>query len=186
MRWRHRSGKGVREIARYLRRQGASVFVTTQAGNGFPDIVVGWQGKTYLVEVKGSTSKSLTRKQREALGRWNGGEWVILRGLDHAKTWWGMLRRAQVKSGHETISVPDGTTTWEYSGVSVLDVTALGTPTSSFLAVSGGHDGDTFILRVSGSTGTGVTLQGDIASPLALFAGQAKLLYRSGGVWYAL
>lgn len=39
-------------IVKDLRAIGASVAVTSAAGDGFPDLVIGYQGKNYLLEVK--------------------------------------------------------------------------------------------------------------------------------------
>jgi len=49
---RHRSDKNQAEIVALLRQVGILVAVTSQVGNGFPDIVVGFQGKVYLIELK--------------------------------------------------------------------------------------------------------------------------------------
>lgn len=39
-------------IVRVLRAAGATVEVTADVGRGFPDLVVGWRGRTLLFEVK--------------------------------------------------------------------------------------------------------------------------------------
>ena len=40
------------EIVKAFREAGASVFITSSIGNGFPDLIVGIKGKNYLFEVK--------------------------------------------------------------------------------------------------------------------------------------
>jgi hypothetical protein len=40
------------EIVRALKAFGASVHDTSQVGRGFPDLVVGFRGRTWLMEVK--------------------------------------------------------------------------------------------------------------------------------------
>jgi len=46
-----------KEIVLALREIGASVFDTSSVGRGFPDLVVGWQGVNYLVEIKTTKGK---------------------------------------------------------------------------------------------------------------------------------
>ena len=52
-----------------LRAVGASVCVTNQ--RGLPDILCGFQGRTYLIEVKGKTGK-LTTAQEQFIQKWRG------------------------------------------------------------------------------------------------------------------
>lgn len=48
-----------KKIVQDLRRIGASVFVTSSVGKGFPDLVCGFRGKNFLLELKdGNKSKS--------------------------------------------------------------------------------------------------------------------------------
>ncbi len=47
------------DILRFL---GASVAITSGAGNGFPDLLVGWQSETYLLELKDGRKKPSARK----------------------------------------------------------------------------------------------------------------------------
>jgi hypothetical protein len=50
-----------KEIVACMRNMGATVAITSMVGKGFPDLVVGFRGKNYLVEVKDG-SKSASRK----------------------------------------------------------------------------------------------------------------------------
>lgn len=54
----------------------ATVFDASGAGGGFPDLVVGWQGRNYLIEVKdGEKSPSrrkLTPAQEKLHAAWQG------------------------------------------------------------------------------------------------------------------
>ena len=52
---RGRTDTNQTEIVKALRAVGASVAVTSSLGKGFPDLVVGWQGRNYLLEVKDGT-----------------------------------------------------------------------------------------------------------------------------------
>ena len=50
---------------------GVSVFETHRIGGGFPDIVVGFRGETYLVEIKSANGK-LTGPERDFFDNWTG------------------------------------------------------------------------------------------------------------------
>lgn len=52
-------------------RLGASVAITSQVGDGFPDLVIGFQGRNYLVEVKVPGGK-LRPKQTDFIRTWRG------------------------------------------------------------------------------------------------------------------
>lgn len=41
-----------KEIVEFLRANGVSVAITSQLGKGFPDLVCGWKGKSFLLEIK--------------------------------------------------------------------------------------------------------------------------------------
>lgn len=64
-----------------LRELGLSVFDAGSVGRGFPDLVVGCRGETYLVElkVKGGT---LTSHQARFTDRWHGGPIIIARSAE--------------------------------------------------------------------------------------------------------
>lgn len=52
---------------------GCSVRKTHQLGGGFPDLVVGWRGRTLLVEVKQPGKEDdLTADEREFFAAWRG------------------------------------------------------------------------------------------------------------------
>ena len=59
------------QITRELRALGLSVRPTHIVGNGFPDLAVGWAGKTLLVEVK-MPGEKLTEDECEFFEIWNG------------------------------------------------------------------------------------------------------------------
>ena len=64
------------EIVQHLRDVGASVFVTSGVGAGFPDIVVGFRGATYLIEIKDGnqppSKRKLTKAEKKFHDGWNG------------------------------------------------------------------------------------------------------------------
>lgn len=54
-----------------LRKIGASVHVASTVGKGFPDLVVGFRGKTFLLECKTDKDK-LNALQRDWHAKWAG------------------------------------------------------------------------------------------------------------------
>jgi hypothetical protein len=50
------------EIVTALRKVGCSVAITSSLGKGFPDIVVGWKGRNYLLEIKDGSKTPSQRK----------------------------------------------------------------------------------------------------------------------------
>ncbi len=73
---RHRSDKNQEQIIKELRQRGISVAVLSQAGDGFPDIVAGYKGVNYLLEIKDGSKppskQKLTPKQVEFHEKWRG------------------------------------------------------------------------------------------------------------------
>lgn len=80
------------EVRDGLRKIGASVYDSSTAGSGFPDLVVGFRGWTLLVEVKnprhrkvGGEAMRKTRERQESFRlRWKGGPVVQVESLDEA------------------------------------------------------------------------------------------------------
>ena len=64
------------EIVQVLRDVGASVAITSMVGSGFPDIVVGHQGRNYLIEIKDGSKppskRKLTPDEQEFFDTWRG------------------------------------------------------------------------------------------------------------------
>jgi len=69
-------------IVAALRAAGASVFVTSKVGNGFPDLVAGFGGITYLLEIKNpakpKADRQLTEEQSVFFAFWRGHADVVL------------------------------------------------------------------------------------------------------------
>ena len=63
-------------LVKELRQMGLSVAVTFSLGHGFPDIVVGWQGKNFLFEVKNPdkppSARVLTGDEQTFVDEWRG------------------------------------------------------------------------------------------------------------------
>ena len=72
MRWANRRDGNQGDIVRDLARLGFEVVDTSRVGDGFPDLVVGYKGKTGLVELK-IPGEKLKQNQLEFHGNWTGG-----------------------------------------------------------------------------------------------------------------
>lgn len=64
------------EIVELLRFVGASVAITSGAGNGLPDLIVGFYGETFLLEVKDGSkvpsARKLTADEQFFVDHWTG------------------------------------------------------------------------------------------------------------------
>lgn len=64
------------EIVRALRRAGASVQILSMVGRGCPDVVVGFRGQTYLLEIKDGSlppsKRTLTPDEKQWHAKWRG------------------------------------------------------------------------------------------------------------------
>jgi len=63
------------EIVAALRKAGCSVTPTHKAGEGFPDLAVGYRGATFLLELKDGSKPPSARVLTEAQVRWHG-QWL--------------------------------------------------------------------------------------------------------------
>ena len=76
MRVRGRIDDNQKEVVSQLRKLGVSVAITSMLGKGFPDLVLGYQNKNYLIELKdGSKTKSrktLTEDEQKFFDGWLG------------------------------------------------------------------------------------------------------------------
>lgn len=63
-------------LVKELRKIGLSVAITSSLGKGFPDIVVGWQGKNFLFEIKDPgkppSARVLTEAEQDFADGWRG------------------------------------------------------------------------------------------------------------------
>ena len=63
-------------IVKQLRQLGCSVAITSMIGKGFPDLVVGYQNKNYLIELKDGakvkSKKGLTMDEAKFFTAWKG------------------------------------------------------------------------------------------------------------------
>lgn len=65
-----------KHLVNQLRKLGMSVAVTSSLGDGFPDLAIGWQGKTHLLEVKNPnlppSRRKLTPDEQTFFSTWKG------------------------------------------------------------------------------------------------------------------
>ena len=75
------------EIVAALRKRGATVRVITQ-GDGIPDLMVGYQGHTILIEVKDGqkppSARKLTEAEQKFFDEWTGGLLVVVNSVEEA------------------------------------------------------------------------------------------------------
>lgn len=76
------------EIVRELSARGASVQSLSGVGAGVPDLLVGYRGVTYLLEVKDGakppSARELTLEQIDWHVEWRGGPCVVVNSADEA------------------------------------------------------------------------------------------------------
>lgn len=77
----HRPDGNAEQITLALQGCGFTVSNTGMVGNGFPDLAIGRDGRTWLVEVK-IAKGALTEKQINWRARWRGAPPFIVRSLE--------------------------------------------------------------------------------------------------------
>ena len=77
------------EIVEALRKAGASVCFTHQLGKGVPDILVGVNGRNYLLEIKTSFG-TLTPDERDWHEAWRG-QVCVVRNVEEALAVTGLV-----------------------------------------------------------------------------------------------
>ena len=84
------------QVVSALRAAGASVQSLAGVGKGVPDLLVGFQGKTMLMEVKDGkktpSERRLTEDQLKWHGAWRGGPLAVVDSVDAALRMLGMLK----------------------------------------------------------------------------------------------
>ena len=84
------------QVVSALRAAGASVQSLAGVGKGVPDLLVGFQGKTLLMEVKDGrktpSERRLTEDQVRWHGAWNGGPLAVVDGVDAALRMLGVMK----------------------------------------------------------------------------------------------
>lgn len=90
MRKRARTDANHRQIVEFFRSAGASVLDLSRVGDGCPDLLVGYQHQTALVEIKDG-SKAPSKQQHTELQllfmrMWRGGPVSTIRDIEGAQT----------------------------------------------------------------------------------------------------
>jgi len=84
------------QVVTALRAAGATVQSLANVGKGVPDLLVGYQGQTLLLEVKDGhkppSKRALNEDQLRWHGRWNGGALAIVDSPDGALRILGVLK----------------------------------------------------------------------------------------------
>jgi len=80
----HRADSNQQEIVDFLRFAGASVLILSQVGNGCPDLLIGYNGNNYLIEVKYKNGR-LRKKQKEFIQSWNGTAVIVAKSIEEVR-----------------------------------------------------------------------------------------------------
>jgi Holliday junction resolvase len=84
------------QVVDALRAVGATVQTLATVGKGVPDLLVGYQGKTLLLEVKDGrkppSARKLSEDQLKWHGAWRGGPLAVVDGPDAALRMLGVLK----------------------------------------------------------------------------------------------
>lgn len=78
-----RVDKNQSEIVQALRQIGCTVILLHTVGSGVPDLLVGFRGVTYLIEVKQAKGKTNLLQEQWYL-HWNGRPPNVVRSIDEA------------------------------------------------------------------------------------------------------
>lgn len=85
-----------REIVEAMKAVGASIIDTSTLGQGMPDLIVGFHGKTILMEIKNPKTqygrKGLNVNQRKWAEGWTGGPLSIVDSVDAALRMLGVMK----------------------------------------------------------------------------------------------
>ena len=77
-----------KEIVHALKSVGASIIDTAKLGGGLPDLIVGFKGQTFLIEVKNLKTQygrsGLNKNQKKWLVEWTGGPFAMVTDIDSA------------------------------------------------------------------------------------------------------
>jgi Holliday junction resolvase len=96
MRRAARTDENQEQIVKALRAVGASVQSLAAVGHGVPDLLVGYQGKNILIEIKDGnktpSKRKLTDDQVKWHDNWNGGAVAVVESVDAAWVALGIMR----------------------------------------------------------------------------------------------
>ncbi len=88
MRIAGRVDKNQKDIMDALTQVGASVWDLSMVGRGCPDLIIAYQGKDYLIEVKNPENaygrKGFNKNQQKFVDEWRGGKIYLVRSVEDA------------------------------------------------------------------------------------------------------
>ena len=88
MRYAARKDANHADVVTALRDAGASVIDTSRMGSGFPDLIIGYAGKTMLMEIKNTQTsygkRGLNDNQVRWRDAWLGGPYSVVDGCESA------------------------------------------------------------------------------------------------------
>lgn len=77
-----------KDIVAALRKAGAKVYVASSFGKGFPDLIVGYQGRFVLLEIKDGSkppsARKLTKDQQKFHAEWTGLPLYVVSSVEEA------------------------------------------------------------------------------------------------------
>jgi Holliday junction resolvase len=82
-----------KEIVKALRDAGATVVSLAAMKHGCPDIMVGYNGETILMEIKRDAKAKFTPDQLDFMGKWKGGAISRVDSVDAAIRTLGITRK---------------------------------------------------------------------------------------------
>ena len=82
-----------KEIVKALRDAGATVVSLASMKHGCPDIMVGYNGETILMEIKRDAKAKFTPDQLDFMGKWKGGAISRVDSVDAAIRTLGITRK---------------------------------------------------------------------------------------------
>ena len=89
MRRAAKTDRNQQEIVKAFRQIGATVQVLSAVGHGCPDILVGWRGRNFLVEVKDGEKPPSARRLTADQAAWHdtwGGQVMVADSIEDAVT----------------------------------------------------------------------------------------------------
>ena len=82
MRRKARLDSNQRELVAFAKKHGATVTHLHPLGRGIPDILIGYRGRNYLIEIKSSEKSKLSEDEQTFFNNWRGSASVITSKID--------------------------------------------------------------------------------------------------------
>ena len=91
MRYAARVDRNQKDIIDALEKIGASVEAIRSLHGGCPDLLVGFQGRNYLIEVKVPKEGRLSEIQKVWRDDWSGGKPFVIKSVEDVILWAGLV-----------------------------------------------------------------------------------------------